>query len=129
MGVLQPNNLRGISRRDFLSQMLGAQAFDLSSEEITTYFDTLKRYVYANAPARPDEYPYVKSLSSRQRTCSQSATRKIILHDFEGALHEMLDVLDDLNSNAPLTYSEFVLLDNLFLLFEWTRDGIDLNRC
>ena len=74
-------------------------------------------------------YLYMKSqkavstnvLSERQEICSAKAINSICSGNLVQALHEIIDVLDNYGSTEPLSYNEYVLINNLILLYNNIR--------
>lgn len=110
-----------MSRRTFiLDKMQGAQSFDLSKEEVSTYFKCISLYINAHnysAYRHMQEKHPIEPLSERQEVCSQNAIRCLLKKDFIQALHETLDVLSDYNKETRLNFNEYVVLQNILIVY------------
>lgn len=113
--------LYAMSRKEFLlNKMREAQSFDLSKEEVSSYFDLISRYINTNdysAFRHMKEKHPIEPLSERQMICSQNAINCLFKQDFVQALHETLDVLSDYNKETRLTFNEYVVLQNILTTY------------
>ena len=110
-----------MSRKEFLlNKMQEAQAFDLSKEEVSLYFQRISLYIKANnysAFRHMKEKHPIEPLSERQEICSQNAINCLFKKEYVQALHETLDVLSDNNKETPLNYNECVVLQNILTTY------------
>lgn len=111
----------GMSRKRFLlDKMHDAQSFELSNEEISSYFEQISLYIEANdysAFRHMQEKHPIEPLSERQMICSQNAINCLFKKEFVQALHETLDVLSDYNKDTRLNYNEYVVLQNILTVY------------
>lgn len=123
------NNCYTYRRRDYINKVIkGCNSFELTETEVDNYFEQIKNYIKLFYKPYHSELnkgvltsDIVESLSSRQEICSKEAINQIFEGNYVEALHNVYDVLSDLNKNTPITYNEYVLLMNLILVYEKKR--------
>jgi len=116
-----------MNRQNFLlNQMQDAQAFELSKEEIDTYFGRISLYIKAqgySAFRHMKENHPIEPLSERQEVCSQNAIKCLFNGDFIQALHETLDVLSDYNKTTRLNYNEYIILQQILTVYNLLKEN------
>lgn len=118
-----------MSRKTFLlDKMHDAQSFELSKEEVSSYFEQISLYIEANnysAYRHMQKGDLIAPLSERQEVCSQNAINCLFKKEFVQALHETMDVLSDYNKDTRLNYNEYVVLQNILTVYEHLKEKQD----
>lgn len=116
----------GMSRKVFLlDKMRDAHSFELSKEEVSSYFEQISLYIEANdysAFRHMQEKHSIEPLSERQQICSQNAINCLFKKEFVQALHETLDVLSDYNKDTQLNYNEYVVIQNILTVYSHLKE-------
>ena len=108
--------LAGLTRRSFILDVLKeAQSFEIQVERIDAYIGMIYLYIKSQKTVSTNV------LSERQEICSANAINNICSGNLVQALHEIIDVLDNYGSTEPLSYNEYVLINNLILLYNNIR--------
>lgn len=121
-------------RREFLVETNDCLRADLSYTEVVYFLDMINKWVKSSS-VNSKFNEKIEPLTGRQMICSQNAINYLFDDNLLEFLHEVYDIIhnycfNDCNINCSeyLSYNEYVLLSNLFSVYDRLKEEGRFNK-